>query len=342
MPAGNPQAGDVHVNVPLTNMSVAYIQDQSKFIADRVFPNISVPKQSDRYWTYSRADFNRDEMQERADGAESAGGGYDLDNTANYYASVYAYHKLISDRVRANEDTPLNSDRDAMQFGTLKGLIKRETLWASKFFKPGVWAYGEVGAEAVVEADEFLQWNDPLSTPIEDIRTAKRTIGEATGFTPNNITLGKAVYDALVDHPDIVDRVKYGQTPGAPAMANRNTLAQLFELDEVLVAEAIVNRGARGASYADSAANEDSGFILGNHALLSYRAPSPSLMMPSAGYTFSWTGYLGAQAMGQRIKKFRREERESDVIETQMAFDQKVVASDLGYFFENATHNPAS
>ena len=42
----NPTASDVHVNRPLTNISIAYTQDASTFVADKVFPNIPVAKQS--------------------------------------------------------------------------------------------------------------------------------------------------------------------------------------------------------------------------------------------------------------------------------------------------------
>jgi hypothetical protein len=56
-------------------------------------------------------------------------------------------------------------------------------------------------------------------------------------------------------------------------------------------------------------------------------------MTPTAGYTFSWNGYLGAGAEGNRIKRFRIERLESDRVEIQMAFDLKLVAADLGYFF---------
>jgi hypothetical protein len=83
----NPTAGDVHVNTPLTNISIAYIQDAANFVAARVFPNIPVAKQSDRYYTYDRGEFNRDEMEERAPGTESAGGSYTLDNTPTYFAN---------------------------------------------------------------------------------------------------------------------------------------------------------------------------------------------------------------------------------------------------------------
>ena len=61
-----PTPSDVHVNQPLTNISIAYLQSQMRFVADRIFPVIPVEKQSDRYYTYDRGDWNRNEMQERA------------------------------------------------------------------------------------------------------------------------------------------------------------------------------------------------------------------------------------------------------------------------------------
>lgn len=332
----SPTAGDVHVNVPLTNISLAYIQEETSFIADKIYPNVPVLKQSDRYWVYSRADFNRDEMEERAPGSESAGGGYDLDNTPTYFAPVQAYHKDIADQIRNNTDQPLSPDRDATIFVTQKALIRRERRWATGHFAPGKWANQTVGVDALPGANEFLRWSDLGSTPIKDIRDGKRRVQQATGFKPNVLVLGKIVYDTLVDHPDIIERVKFGQTPGAPAQANASTLAQIFEVDEVLVAEAVYNAGAKGANFAASAAQELSQFIAGPHALLAYRTKTPGIMVPSAGYTFSWNGWMGATPMGHRIKQFRIERLESDRVEVQMAFDQKQVGADLGMFFENA------
>ena len=68
-----PTASSVHVNAPLTSISIAFLQDQSGFVARKVFPAVPVNKQSDRYYIYDRGDFNRDEMKERAPATESAG-----------------------------------------------------------------------------------------------------------------------------------------------------------------------------------------------------------------------------------------------------------------------------
>jgi hypothetical protein len=332
---GNPQLGDVHVNVPLTNMSVAYIQDESNFVADRVFPNLPVTKQSDRYFQYSRADFNRDEMEERAPGAESAGNGYDLDNTPTYFATVRAFHKDIPDQIRANSDDVLAPDRDATIFVTQKALIKREVTFANNYFNSGVWNYGATGVDASPGSGEFLQWDNVDSTPIEDIRAARRVVQEATGFKPNILVLGKIVFDVLVDHPEFIDRIKYNFAQGVAAVANEVIMAQLWGLEQVLVMEAVANFAPRGAV-------EDSQFIGGPNALLAYRTKTPGMMMPTAGYTFSWNGWMGATGMGHRIKSFRLERNESDRIEVQMAYDQKIIGADLGYFFDTAVNTALS
>lgn len=325
-----PTAGDVHVDQPLTNISIAFMQSADRFVADRVFPNIPVQKKSDVYYAYDRGEFNRDEMRERAPGTESAGGGFKLDNTPSYRAITYAFHKDIPDEVRANSDSVINTDRDATMYVTMKGMIKRETLWTNQYFKSGVWG---------TDVTPTTLWDAANSTPIKDVRDGKRAVLEETGIEPNIIVLGKKVYDSLLDHPEIIDRIKYGQTPGSPAIVNRQALAALFELDEIVVASAVQNTAAETAA-AYSLDNTPSGyhnhsFIAGNHALLCYSAPSPGLMVPSAGYTFSWTGFLAAGPMGNRIKNIRVELKEADRIENQMSFTQKLVASELGYFFNS-------
>lgn len=323
---GKPTQGDVHVNTPLTNISIAYMQDQTAFIAARVFPNIPVPKQSDRYYTYDRGEFNRDEMLERAPGTESAGGSYNLDNTPTYFCRVYAYHKDIPDQVRDNEDSVLNSDRDGTTYVTYKALLKREKIFVTNYFATGKWTTDIAGVSSSPTGPQVLQWNDGSSDPIKDIKKYKTTVLELTGFEPNTLVVGRPVYDVLTEHADIIDRIKYGQTPGDPAIANIQAMMKLFEIPNLLVMNAIENTAAKGATNVHA-------FIGGKAALLVYSAPSPGLLVPSGGYTFSWTGRVGNGAEGNRIKKFRMEKLESDRIEIQSAFDQKLVGADLGTFF---------
>lgn len=311
-----PTQNSVHVNRPLTMISVAYLQDQNEFIADKVFPVVPVDKQSDLYFVYTKNDWFRDEARPRAAGAESAGGGYGL-STVAYNAKVTAFHKDIPDQVRNNEDMPLNSDRDATEFVTRRLMIRREIQWAADYFAASVWGTDLTPANL---------WSDYTSSdPIGDIRTGIRTIKLNTGFTPNTLTLGYDVFIKLQDHPDIVDRYKYTQSE----VITEAMLAKLFGVERVLVAGGVKATNVEGETAAMS-------FIYGKHALLSYAAPRPSLLQPSAGYIFSWKGVSQGNGFTIGTKKFRMEHLESDRVEGQIAFDDKVVATDLGYFFNGA------
>lgn len=338
MPIVSPGRGDVHVNRPLGNISLAFQQDSVGFVADRVFQTIGVPSKSDTYFTYDRGEFNRDAMQLRAPATESAGDTYTI-ATDTYAAVTRAIHKDIPGEIRDNADNPINLDREATEFVTMKAMINREVNWAATYFVTGnpgdIWTFVADGAGAASGGafdptdagnNQLLFWTTAASTPIEDIRQGKRFMGEETGFRPNILTCGRAVFDVLLDHPDIVGRLDRGQTSG-PAIVQRDALAALFELDEVLVMDGIQNTAAKGQTAVHS-------FIGGSHALLSYRPPNPGILTPAAGYTFAWTGRVGSSPNGTRMKRFFIDEIDADRVEIESNYDQKLVAADLGYLFD--------
>ncbi len=331
----NPVSSDVHVNVPLTNISIAFMQNPAGFVADRAFPTIPVVKQSDLYFAYSRADFNRDTMQRRAASTESAGAGWRVDNTPNYFCIPWALHKDIDDGIRANADSPLDMDRDATLFLSQQALINREVSWAAKYFTTGLWTGAGVdvtGVAASPAGNTVLQWNDSNATPITDVKRFNDAIHLTSGYRANKLVLGRQVWSKLSEHGSITDRVKYGASPGAPAIITKQAVAALMEIDEIMVMDAIKNTGNESSSTVLNA-GESNSFIGGKSALLVYAAPAPSIMQPSGGYTFSWTGYTGAGPLGQRISRFRIEQIRSDRVEIEQAYDMKQVSAEVGVFF---------
>lgn len=320
---------DVHINGALTNVSVAYMQLASNFIADRVFPIVPVQKQSDLIWNFNPEQFNRDLMRKRAPATEAAIVGM-VQSTLPYYAHVWAVGSDIADQTRGNADSPFELDRMHTEQLTNSALIRKEASFVSTFLQPGVWGTNLTGVTSSPGANQFLRWDNPASTPIEDIQAAKRAVGARTGIEPNKIVLGRKTYDDLVSHPDVLERVKYIGTPGAPARVTADALAALFELDEVLVSRSIVNSAAGGS------VTNDTDYVFSDGALLVYTPRVANRLMPAAGLTFSWNGWMGATDAGFRVKKFRIEEREADRIEVQMAFDQRIIGAQLGVFFDKA------
>jgi len=313
-----PTKSAVHVNRPLTNISIAYIQNPNNFIAEKVFPSIGVAKASDTYFKYDKDSWFRDEMKQRAPSTESAGSGYTIDNTPSYNCKNWALHKDIDDDIRANEDAPLNSDREATLFLTQKGLLKKEKEFVSNYFKTGIWTGSATGSDIDLTA---LKWSNSASDPVKDIDTQKAAMIEKTGFEPNTLVVPLSVHNILKNHPDIRDRIKYVQK----AVVTEDILAMLFGVEKYLVAKATNNTAIEGAAATMAS-------VFTPNALLAYSAPTPSIMVPSAGYVFNWTEY---SSVGARIKKFRMENVKSDRIEIETSFDMKQVAADLGAYFIN-------
>lgn len=307
----NPTQGDVHVNKPLTNISVAWIQSQDNYISTKIFPLVPVSNQSDLYYEFDRGDFLRDEAQLRGESSESAGSGFKL-STTPYSCKVEAFHKDIDDKTRANADGALTFDRAATAFVSQKMAIRRERRFATTYFTTGVWG---------TDITPGTLWSAAASTPRADVDTGKATVLAATGFEPNTLLVSYAVFLKLRSNPDVRDQFKYVSADSI----DEAMLARYFGVKNFYVARAVYNSALEGAAATGVA-------MFGKHALLCYIPDAASILSPAAGYTFAWTGYTGS-VDGIRIKKFRMENLASDRIEGEMAYDFKVVGSSLGYFF---------
>lgn len=312
-----PTPSDVHVNVPLTNISIAYFQDNPlEFIADRVFPTVPVKKQADAYYVFPKDAWTRSDAQMRAPATESVGTGYSITKDA-YFCDTWALHQDVPDEVRANADDQIDPDRSATVLVTRQLAIRRELRWAAKYFTTGVWTGSTTGTDVT----PGTLWDATGSTPIEDMRTQLSAVKLKTGFRPNKIIMSELVWNIVQDHPDFLERIKYTQK----AIVTTDLLAAVLGVDEVIISGAVYNNAIEGAT-----ANMT--YMYGKSVLLVYAAPRPQLMTPSGGYTFVWTGLYGAEGGFGRITRIRIPERKCDRVESEMCFDMKLVASDMGAF----------
>jgi hypothetical protein len=156
---------------------------------------------------------------------------------AQFFAEVYAFHKDITKQDEANAAAPFNLDREATEFVTRQLLLTREVIFAQKYFASDIWGTDLTGVSGTVTSGTFKQWNDTAATPIRDIRSAATLMQQRTGFRPNKLVLGPLVYDELIDHPTVLERIKYTDS----SVPDEALLARLFRVDQVLIASAIQN-----------------------------------------------------------------------------------------------------
>jgi hypothetical protein len=301
-------------------MSIAYINET--YIADQIFPIVLVSKQTDIIPEYDQSHWFRDEADRIAETGIAPSSGFKVTTTATYYCDRFGLRYFVSDDQRINQDSPFEIDRDATEFVTDKLLMRRERAFVSDFWSTGVWTTDVTGGTTVTKWSDF-----GASDPIVDIRTYKRTVRRMIARTPNTLVLGDLTYDKLLDHPDVLDRIKYTQT----GIATKELLAALFDVDKVLVGTSIYTADEEGLAEASVtySANWD------DDALLLYVPARPSLMNPAAGYTFVWQTSGNAGRGPQWIRKYRDTERLGDYIEVRSYFDQKATVANAGAFFSD-------
>lgn len=302
-----PTKSMVHVDKPLTNLSIAYRNDE--YIWDRIFPVVKVNKESDKYYVFTQGDWFRDEARVRAPGDPVALTGYTL-STDSYACEEYAVGTKLPDRIVQNADQPpLRLRMEKAELVTQRVHLKLERQLASEIWTTGVWGTDNTSA---------TDWDNASSTPTTDVQTAIDTIALATGKIPNTLVLGYEVWSALKFNSDITDLIKYTQR----GVATPQLLAQIWDLDNVIIGRAIYNTSKEGQTPSYSP-------VWGDNALVCYVAPNPGRMTPSAGYTF--------MARAPQIGRYYDEETESEIIRCSVILDFVVTGSGLGYFFSDLT-----
>ena len=306
MPA--PTKSDVHVNKPLTQISEATLQDSASFISQGLWAPVGVENRSDVFFKYSAEDFNRDDFQLRAPGAESKVVGFGL-STDSYVCNVKSLAVDLDEQTLSNADAPLDLEGNATAMLMNKLLIHMEKDWTSNFFTTGKWTGAADGTS--------WDWSSASNDPINDIQALADGI---TGPRMNQVVMGKDAYRIFVNHPLVVDKIKYTQT----GTVTQDLVAGLLGLDKVVVLDAFETTSSSTFEKIGGAAGKAS-------VLLMHSAPTPSIMTPSAGYCFKWNRYLGGGA-GQRVYRYEIPERRATRIEVEAAYTFKQVAPTLGAF----------
>ncbi|HSF94786.1 MAG TPA: hypothetical protein VLA52_07145 [Thermohalobaculum sp.] len=196
-------------------------------------------------------------------------------------------------------------------------LLDREVRVAGLVFAAATYDTG-----LKVQLSGTSQWSDFVnSDPIGDIQAGL----DAPIMRPNVMVIGRPAFSKLIQHPDINKAVN--GTAGDTGIVRRNQIAELFELDEVVVGEPFQNTAKKGqtASYAR---------VWGKHAALIHRDPLATSPM-SDRVTFGWTAQYGTRVAGQ-IAEPKKGIRGSIRVRVGEGVKEVIVASQTGYFIEDA------
>lgn len=308
-----PSINDVQAVDPvLTNLLIGYMQADDRFVASRVFPEVSVDKDNGTFYKFTKKYWMSDGMEQRAPGDQYARSGFGVE-TDTYKTLQWALAKPIADEERANSQVAMDLETAAVKWLAQKNLIRKERAFAADFMVNSVWDNND--NNSATDWDDFA-----LGDPVANVKTGRRTISQNTGVLANALVVGHIVDDALTNHPDILDRLKYVQAVTAGNVAA--AMADIFGIGMYLAAMASYNSANEGQTFSGAA-------IIDDDALLTVVDPSAGIFGATGGKTFVWTPGGG----GGLILQNRLDEVDADLIKQKAQWDQKMVAGDLGYLW---------
>jgi len=301
-----PHIGDVFIEQAITQAAIAYTN--STYIAREIAPEVQVDKDSGKIYSFPRDAWFRDDADsDRRPGTRAPRSGYTVD-TLNYALNAMAQGHPIPDRIAKSADNAIRIYERGAEFCMQKVLLRLERHCASTIMTTGVWGTDDTTA---TDWDDFSNGD-----PAANILVAKRTIQQNTGHEANTMVVGQIVMDALLIHPDGLDRYKHTRT----GIMSEAEVAQWLGIDRILVGKASRNTADEGATFSGEAVWDDD-------ALVMYVPSTPALDVPAACYTLRMGGI--------ETKRYREEAEAQDVVEAELQAEVLVTASEAGYFFSD-------
>ncbi|TSD86017.1 phage capsid protein [Mycobacterium sp. KBS0706] len=304
------------VDPKLTAVAVGY-RNQA-YIADHVIPRATVPSRLFKWWEYPIDEsFNvtdtkvgrtgaPNEIEFRAEDREGSVDDYGLDDPVPQEDINTGATMGYDPRTHATERLT-----DYIALG-------REVRAAKLLFNPATYPAGNK-IQLATAAD---RWDDPASNPVDDILEGL----EVCLVRPNIAVLGQKVWSKLRRHPKIAKAVNANS--GDEAVATRQAVADLLELDEVVVGQSRLNTARKG-----QAANLAR--VWGNHASFIYRNRNFSFRSPDL--TFAATAQWGDKIAGS-MPDSKIGLRGGERVRMGESVRELVIAGYAGYLIQDAVN----
>ncbi|HAF00389.1 MAG TPA: capsid protein [Methylophilaceae bacterium] len=308
------------VNPQLTAIALAYQNPQAALIADKVLPRIPTAKKF-TYTVYTAAQGYT--VPETRVGRKSEPNMVDFGGTSvTAECEDFGLDDVVpNDEQEAFDAMPKPSTGgpvSPIELSTmmLTGLVQldREVRVANTVFN----AVNYSGTNQTTLSG-IGQWSDRAnSDPLAAITMAM----DIPLVRPNKLVIGQLAWTQLRMHPKLAQAIgKSAQTAG---YASREQIADLLELDEIIVGQGFYNLAKKGQTPNYVRA-------WGKHAALIHVDQfAAQLQQPTFGWTANWGGRIAGTFLDPKVGL-----RGGTRIRSGESVKEVIASTDAGYFFQN-------
>lgn len=247
----------------LTGLITGYSNEE--FIGDKLFPIIPVVTESGKFPYFGKENFKIYDDKRALGGASN--------QMKGSYAGLKTYNLEEHDLEIAMDYREIKED--------IFDLQKRNTFAVNEGIALGLEKAQADLAQALTSYPEgsktslTTKLSNADQDPITVINAAKSAMRTKIGKYPTRMIMGAVVFETLINHPKLIDKIKYSQA----GIIDMTWLAKLFDISEIYVGKAQYTTD--GSTFTD---------IWTDNIILAYMPPNAAgkanKYNPSFGYTF--------------------------------------------------------
>lgn len=304
---------DLHVDVPI---SQAIMNHRTQgLVGEFIFSVVPVSKQTGLIPYFPMGEFLRNETCERAPGTEARIVRFNV-GTMAYACKNYALRFPMTIEDRENADEVWNVRQNGAFLITDCLRIRKE-----------IRCFNSVNSSTNVSTIfvPVSAWNAAANAgnPYLDLTSALNTTQDLTGFRPNKLVFGQTAWRTFYTNSAICAKL-YPHGGGVPTLEQAK---QLFQVEEIVVAEGYYNSAGKGATASLSKFFDD--------AILGFYQPSGQGQLgpkPRAYATLRWT-VPGIPNMAVEALPYDAYKK-AEFIEVGVYDDEKVLDANLAFMFK--------
>lgn len=324
MPAPSSSLSTLRPDLGASFQEWSLAMSEAGFISHRVLPVFEAMKQSGPFGRIPIEQLLQTRDTKRAPGSGYARGNWTF-TPDSYATDEHGWEEPVDDRERDMYREYFEAEQVAAMRAFLMVLTNAEKRAADLIFNSTTWT-GSSLTTAVTN-----EWDDSANaTPIVDVEAAVQTVWDNSGLWPNALVINRKVFRNLRNCAEIIDRSKsQGFMDVRAGEINEAQLAQVFDLDHIIVAGSPENTANEGqsASLSPIWSNE--------YAMVCRIAISNDIREPCIGRTFHW-GEDGSD-IGGTVETYRDEPKRSDIVRVRHDVDEKVLYTEAGHLLSNIT-----
>ena len=308
---------NLFVSPLLTSHSLAYTNDN--YIVEKLMPIVRVKKDTGQIATYGM-DNLRIANSLRAQGSSTNEINHTVTIGAHYILQEHALKELVTQEEMDNADSPIRPKKDSVE-----NLLDR--IWV---IKEKALADSMANTAILTENTTLAgtdQWSDFVnSDPLGDMKTGAENVRTNSGKKPNTLVFSYQTWMVLLQHPDLLGRIKVGLADAKAVQVVIKTFLPF--ITNIIIGDAQFNSGVEGGT--DTLAE-----IWGKHAWVAYIEAKPKLKSRSFGFTYQAKEHRLVDESGPQ-RNGEAWDRKGTFIRVTDKYDQKILDVTCIYLIKNA------